>query len=102
MWGLTKQTIDTEKVASAIDRLRSANNKINEDFQTLQNTAKRLETDWTGEAGSLAHTTMYELFTFNEVRSTILENYTGILEQQVNPGYENAENANLKLADKFR
>lgn len=99
---MAKQSINTDRVVYAADKLRKTNTTINNEFRTLQKVAKRLESDWKSAAGSLAHTTMYQLLKNNEVRSDVIQNYINMLEQQVNPGYLNAENANTKLADKFK
>ena len=99
---MAKQSIDTDRVASAANRLRSTNTAINNEFRTMQNAAKRLESDWNSRAGSAAHSTLYQLCGNNEVRSAVLENYINMLEQQVNPGYVNAENVNTRLADQFK
>ena len=99
---MPKQSIDTTRVVSAVNKLRSANATMNSEFRSLQNVAKRLENDWKSAAGSMAHTTMYQLFGNNEIRSNVIQNYINLLEQQVNPGYVSAENANAKLADKFK
>ena len=99
---MAKQTINTDRVMSAANKLRTANTNINNEFRTLQNNAKRLENDWKSSAGSAAHTTLYQLFSNSSVRSTVVQNYINMLEQQVNPGYVNSENANTKLADKFK
>ena len=99
---MAKQSINTDRVMSAANKLRATNSIINNEFRTLHNKAKRLEYDWKSPAGSIAHTTMYHLFANNEVRSTVIQNYINMLEQQVNPGYIDTENANTKLADKFK
>ena len=99
---MEKQSINTDRVMSAANKLRTTNTAINNQFRTLQNTAKLLEYDWKSAAGSMAHTTMYQLFGNNQIRSTVIQNYINLLEQQVNPGYINAENTNTKLADKFK
>lgn len=98
---MAKQAIDTDRVTSAANKLRTINTAINNEFRTLQNTAKRLESDWKSAAGSVAHTTIYQLFNNNKARSTVIQNYINTLEQQVNPGYIDAENTNNKLAEKF-
>jgi len=99
---MAKQAINTDRVTSAANRLRATNNTINNEFRALQNAAKRLEYDWKSPAGSAAQTTMYQLFSNNQTRSDVIQNYINMLEQQVNPGYINAENTNIKLADKFK
>lgn len=99
---MAKQAVDTDRIASSANKLRTANNNINNEFCTLQNAAKQLNNNWKGVAGDVARTTMCQLFKNNEVRSTVLHNYVNLLEQQVNPGYINTENINTKLADKFK
>ena len=99
---MAKQSIDTDRVTYAANKLRQTDKAINKEFQTLQKAAKRLESDWKSSAGSAAHTVMYELLKYNEARSAVLQNYISMLEEQLNPGYLKAENANTKLADKFK
>ena len=99
---MAKQSINTERVMSAANKLRTANTTVNNEFRTLQNNAKRLEQDWKSAAGSLAHTTMYQLFDNSKARNDVIQNYINMLEQQVSTGYINTEDANTKLADKFK
>lgn len=99
---MTKQVVNTDRLTSVANKLRTVNNNITSEFRTLQNKAKQLDTNWKGAAGEAARTTMYQLFKNNEVRSTVLQNYINMLEQQVNPGYTNTETVNTKLADKFK
>jgi len=99
---MAKQSINTEKVMSAVYRLRAINATINNEFRNLQNIAKRLENDWKSSAGANAHTTIYQLFKNNEIRSSVIQNYINLLEQQVIPGYINTESVNNKLSDKFK
>ena len=99
---MAKQAINTDSVTSAANRLRAANTTINGEFRTMQNAAKRLESDWKSAAASVAHTTMYQIFGNNEARSTVLQNYINMLEQQINPSYINTENTNTSLADQFK
>jgi len=99
---MAKQTINTDRVAASASKLRTVNNNINNEFRTLQNKANQLGGSWKGAAGTLAQTTMQQLFKHSAERSAVLQNYISILEQQVNPGYANAENVNTSLADKFK
>ncbi|CDX04951.1 Type VII secretion system ESAT-6-like [Desulfitobacterium hafniense] len=99
---MAKQVVNTDRLTSAANKLRTVNNNITGEFRTLQNKAKQLDSNWKSAAGEAARTTMYQLFKNNEVRSTVLQNYINMLEQQVNPGYTNTETVNTKLADKFK
>ena len=99
---MAKQLINTDRITSVVTNLRNVNNNINNAFFTLQNNAKQLENNWKSAAGTAAQTTMYQLFKNSEVRSAVIQNYINMLEQQVNPGYNNAETVNTKLADNFK
>lgn len=97
-----KQLVDTEGIYAAAVKLRNTNDDINGQFDVLIQKAKSLETDWNSAAGSLACSKMYELFKNSEIRYSVIQNYINMLEQQVNPGYESAEEANTTLADQFK
>lgn len=99
---MAEQIVNTLGISSSSNKLRTANNNINEEFITLQNKAKELDNNWHGAAGEAARTTMYQLFKYSEERSKVIQNYINILEQQINPGYNNSETVNTKLADKFK
>ncbi len=99
---MAKQVVNTDRIASSVNKLRTVNSNINAEFRTLQNKAKKLDSNWKSAAGETAKSTMYQLFKNNDVRSAVLQNYMNLLEQQVNPGYGNTEDVNTKLADKFK
>lgn len=99
---MAKQSINTNKVSSSANKLRTVNNNINNEFKILEKKAKQLDNKWKSAAGDAARTKMYKLFKNNEVRSTVLQNYINMLEQQVNPNYTSTETVNAKLADKFK
>jgi len=99
---MARQSIDTDRVMIVASKLSTTNSTINGKFQSLQSATRRLEVDWKSNAGSLAHTTMYQLFGYSEARFNVLQNYKNMLEQQVNPSYIDAEDINTKLADKFK
>ena len=99
---MAKQVVNTDRITSSANKLRTVNNTINSEFSTLKNKAKQLDTNWKSAAGETARTTMYQLFNNGEIRSKVLQNYINMLEQQVNPGYTGAETVNTKLADKFK
>ena len=98
---MSNQFINTPGVADAASRIRAANGNINNSFSTLQSRMLPIN-NWQGAAGSVAQTTMHQLFKMSGVRSSILQNYVNILEQQVNPNYQSAESTNKLLADQFR
>ena len=99
---MAKQVVNTDRLSSSANKLRSVNNNINSAFGTLRSRGKQLDNSWKGAAGESARTTMYQLFQHNDARSAVLQNYINTIEQQINPGYVSAETTNTKLADKFK
>jgi len=99
---MTKLVVNTVGIDLANNKLRTANNAINQEFSTLQNRAKQLDNNWKSIAGDTARDTMHEIFKNNEARSAVLKEYINLLENKVNPGYIVTENNNTKLADQFK
>ena len=99
---MAKQVVNTDRISTAANKLRSVNTTINSAFGTLRSKAQQIDNSWRGRAGEAARTTMYQLFRYNDARSTVLQNYISMLQQQVNPSYTNTETVNTKLADKFK
>jgi len=99
---MAKQIINTDRLILSATKLRAVNNSINSAFDTLQTKAKQIDNNWRGAAGDAAKSTMYQLFKYSEARSTVIQNYVNMLEQQVSPGYNNTETVNTKLADQFK
>ena len=97
-----RQSIDTARVETSANKLRTVNNNINRQFQSFQSSAKQIDNTWKGRAAEQAKTQLQNLVKNSEVRSTVLENYIKMLSQQVDPGYENAETTNTSLADQFK
>lgn len=100
---MAKQSIDTEQVAATITRLRNISRNISSAFSNMERTAKNgITINWKSSTGDAALIKMLELFKNNQARETVLQNYIILLEQQVRPGYENAEETNKSLASQFK
>ena len=97
-----RQLVNTDIVNSTVGKLRIANTNINDEFRVLQSKMLQLETVWKGASGTVAQTTMYQFFSYNETRSSVIQDHVKILEQLVSSGYINIENNNIKLADMFK
>jgi len=95
------QVVKTQGISAASSRIRTSNNNINSAFDTLRSRMLQLE-NWRGAAGTVAQTTMHQLFNGNNSRSAVLQNYANMLEQQINPGYVATEATNRSLADNFK
>ena len=98
---MSRQSIDTTQVAVALNRIRTINNNINNQFNSLRSRMWPLNS-WRGPTGTAAQTLMHELFRNNEARSAVMQNYTDILERLINPSYQAAENQNRSLANLFK
>lgn len=99
---LSGQTVNTEGISAAIMQLKSANQNIDSGMDSVIKNAKQLEQSWQSPAGTAACTLMYEVFGGNNSRSAVIQNYINLLDQQVNPGYSEAESVNTSLADMFK
>lgn len=98
---MAKQYIDTVRIDTTINKLKTVNKNINNKVSILERNARTLNS-WKGSAGEKALTKLYELLEGNTTRSAVLENYINMLEHQINPGYIEAEKVNTKLADMFK
>lgn len=99
---MSKQLVDTDRLRIGADALNWLNGQIRDAFVQMEKAAGQLETSWQSAAGAQAVTTMYTLFRGQEERDKVLRNYIQMLEAQVQPGYVQAETANLSLADQFK
>jgi hypothetical protein len=101
LYKMPKQVVNTDRIISSVNKLRTVNGNINTAFSTLQIKIKQLN-NWKGAAGTAAQTTAHHISQNNEVRSAVIQNYINMLEQQVNLGYIETETVNKKLADNFK
>ena len=100
---MARQSIDTDRVSTTITHLKNIKQNINSAFTTMERTSKStLEWNWKSPAGDSAMTLLLELLKDNKARDTVLQNYITFLEQQINPGYINAEATNKSLASQFK
>lgn len=99
---MTEQTVNTKGIETAAGNLSNVNSNISNEFGSMKSSAKKLDTDWTGEAGEAARTFMYDIFKINEAREEVLESYITLLRQKVNPDYTETESTNKRQADYFK
>ena len=99
---MTRQLVDTDQIRASAQSLRRINEQINSAFEQMRKETCGLDQDWQSAAGEAAMTAMYTLFRNQEARDKVLRNYIQMLEQQIQPGYVQAETANLSLADQFK
>ena len=98
---MSVQKVDTEGIAAAANAISTADANINNAFEQVRKIGMKMDESWNSSAGTIAETTLQQLITNNDARSTVLQNYVNILNQLVNPSYIEAENVNTKLSDMF-
>lgn len=98
---MSLQKVDTELIASAAGAITTANGNMNANFETVRTLGQSMARSWNSAAGEAAENLMQQLFKGDEARGAMFLNCANLLSQQVNPGYENAETTNTKLADMF-
>ncbi|SDM85065.1 WXG100 family type VII secretion target [Bacillus sp. OK048] len=95
--------VDTGRVAAAAKNIANYNNRIKDDFSSVESAIRALNSVWDGTAAEHAMDSFYKIkSTFHEPRYTVVDNYVKFLQQQVDPGYTQAEKANTTLADLFK
>ena len=95
--------VDTAHVVSTANNISNLNNKIRDEFSSVESAIKALENVWSGEASAKGISSFYELKSaFNEPRYTVADNVVRFLKEQVNAGYTQTENENKSLAHLFK
>ena len=93
--------VNTHGIAGAANNLENTRDDIDNAFNTLWSEMQVLSS-WRGSAGAAAQTTMHQFPPNNNARSSVLQSYIDMLQQQVNPNYTYVENVvNTSLADQF-
>lgn len=98
---MSLQKVDSELIAAAAGAITTANTNMNANFEPLRALGQQMAGSWNSAAGTAAENLMQQLFKGDEARNAMFQNCANLLSQQVNPGYENAETANTRLADMF-
>lgn len=93
----------TDLVMTTANEIGQINSNIKNDFTDVRNAINRLNAEWDGQAATEAMGQFNNIASqFCDSRYKVMENYVSYLKKQVTPGYENTENANVKLADAFK
>ena len=98
---MTTQIVNTEKITAEANNLKKINEDITKEFLSLLKKTKSLESEWKGQAGAAACTLMYAISTMHVERENILNDYYNTLMTKINPDYEETENENNKLSEKY-
>ncbi|MDM5329943.1 WXG100 family type VII secretion target [Neobacillus sp. CF12] len=95
--------VDTGRVAAAATTIAAYNNRIRDDFSSVESAIRALNSVWDSSAAEQAMDSFYNIKnTYHEPRYTVMNNYVKFLQQQVDPGYTQTETVNTFLADLFK
>jgi hypothetical protein len=95
--------VDTKLVETTAKNIANYNNKILNDFSSVESAMKALDTEWVGNASTNAMGSFFEIKNaFIDVRFDVVQDYVKFLNEQVNAGYELIENNNKYLATLFK
>lgn len=100
---MTSIRIDTDGVLNVSRQIDTINNKLLAEFSPVKSAVKKLDSSWDGSVATAA------MRHFNAISSSfekdgikILKDYSRYLSNHVATGYENTEDTNTKLADRFK
>lgn len=95
--------VDTGRVKTAATTIANYNNRIRDDFSSVESAMRALNSAWDSTAAEQAMDSFYNIKnTFHEPRYMVMDNYVKFLQQQVDPGYTQTETVNKFLADLFK
>jgi uncharacterized protein YukE len=95
--------VDTGRVAAAATNIANYNNRIRDDFSSVESAIRALNSVWDSSAAEQAIDSFYKIKNnFHEPRYTVMDNYVKFLQQKVDPGYIQVETTNTTLADLFK
>lgn len=78
--------VDTGRVAAAATTIAAYNNRIRDDFSSVESAIRALNSVWDSSAAEQAMDSFYNIKnTYHEPRYTVMNNYVKFLQQQVDP-----------------
>lgn len=104
---MDKITIDTDKVRETANLISSNNQKLDNEFKSVENAISYLENGWVSPAKD------YCASKFNKIKSTYIgssstsrysaiEGYVKFLKEYIGDIYDEVETSNTSLADAFK
>ena len=99
---MSVQAVDTNAVLSCATVLRNVNDHLTQVCGETQTKVDQLRFSWTSAAGTRALDRIDEVFRGSTARHTVIDNYVRMLQQQVDPSYNAAEDTNRQLSGLFK
>lgn len=95
--------VDTGAVVKTAKNIARYNERIKDDFSSVETAIKALNNVWDGKAASTAVNSFYDIKNaYSEPRYNLVNNFVNFLHQQVGSGYTETEKVNTSLADAFK
>lgn len=95
--------VDTEKVKATANSIANYNNKIRDDFSSVESAIKSLDSSWNSNAASSGIGAFHDIKNaYHEERYSVVNNFVTFLHKQVDPNYNQTETMNKSLADAFK
>lgn len=95
--------VNTDQIFATANNLKGINDRLRDDFETVESAIRRLNTYWDGSASNNAMEKFNSLKeAYCEARYIVIDNYVTFLQKIVSENYEIIEEANVSLADQFK
>lgn len=95
--------LNTDKVAQTAVAIKNLNSGIKTAFTDVENAMNALNPHWDGVASENARNAFFGIKNaYVNDRYNVVDNYVNFLNQQIDAGYVQTENANKNLADAFK
>lgn len=95
--------VNTDLIVTSAGNIKSQNEYMRDEFQTVQEKMNQLDNSWDGEAATAAISKFNEIKSnYSEARYNVLDNYVNFLVYLVGDGYTQTETLNTSLADQFK
>ena len=100
---MARLKVDTEQVIAIANKIKSLNNQMRDDFDSVQDAITRLDGTWDGSAATNAISKFNAIKnSYCDARYNVVDNFVAFLHQQVGEGYTQTEAANKSLAEQFK
>ena len=98
-----KVSVDMNKVRANAEKIAKTNQSIDTQLSILSREVNRLSKNWKSTAGTKAISKFNKINeTYKNPRSTVINQLTGFMNNQVATGYETIEQQISKAAKKFK
>lgn len=95
--------INAQRVTTQAGKIKGYNDKIKEQFSSVETAVGKLDDKWNSPSASTAMDKFSTIKnTYNDARYQVIDDYVAFLNQQVGVGYTQTESLNKTLAAQFK